>query len=162
MLKEKIEQDLKNALKKGSRSELSVLRMLKADILNREKEKRYALSKQGLPEKELDEKSSLSEEELLDVVVSKAKKSRESIVEFEKGNRTDLIEKEKKELEVLKKYMPEQLGEEEIRKMAEKAIEKAGAKSIKDMGKVMSELMPQLKGKADGSLVSKVIREMLS
>jgi len=163
-LKSKIENDLKSALKQKKETELSVLRMVKADIINKEKEKRYQISKEkpGLSEKELEEKSSLGNEEIEDIIFSKIKKSKESIAGFEKGKRDDLVEKEKKELEVLKKYIPEQLSEEEIKKIAQQVVEKSGAKSIKDMGKVMSEIMTQVKGKAEGSVVSKIIRELLS
>jgi len=163
-LKSKIENDFKSALKQRKELEVSVLRMLKADIINKEKEKRYNISKEkpGLDEKELDKKSSLEDKDIEDIVFSKMKRARESITGFEKGKRHDLVEKEQKELEILKKYIPEQLSEQEVKKIAKQIIEKTGAKDIKDMGKVMSETMIQLKGKADGSLVSKIIRELLS
>ena len=73
-----------------------------------------------------------------------------------------MVDKETKEKEILEKYLPEQLSEEEIKKLVKEAIEKIGAKEIKDMGKVMAELMPQVKGKADGSLVSKIVKELLT
>lgn len=163
MLKEKIELDFKQALKEKREIEVSALRMLKAAIFNKEKEKRYGLSKENpdLNNEELEEKSSLTDEEILNIVFSKTKRAKESISEFEKGKRQDLVEKEKEELKIFKSYLPEQLSEKEIKKMAEEIIVKTGAKDIKDMGKVMSELMPKVKGKAEGAVVSKIIKELL-
>jgi uncharacterized protein YqeY len=164
ILKEKIQEDLNQAVKKKEELESGVLRMLSAAILNKEKEKRFKLNKQEpeLKEEELAEKSQLTDEEVIDVISSEIKKRKESISEFEKGNRQDLAEKEKKEIEVLKKYLPEQLSGEEIKKIAEEAIKKTEAKEMKDMGKVMAELMPQVKGRADGATVSKIVKELLS
>ena len=163
-LKEKIKQDLNSALKEGRATEVSVLRLVNAAVLNKEKEKRYKVSKEKpeAAEAELQEESQLGEEELLEVISSEAKKRKESIVEFEKGGRNELALKEKSELEVLQKYLPEQMSEEELRKIIAEAVEKVGAKSPQDMGKVMQELMPQVKGKADGSLVSKIVKESLA
>ena len=164
MLKEKIETDFKQVLKGKKKIEISTLRMLKAEIFNKKKEKRYNKSKEkpDLSDEELEKESFLNEEEILKVILSKIKKSKESITEFEKGNRNDLAEKEKEEIKVLKRYLPEQLPEEEIRKMAEEIIEQIKAKDIKDMGKVISELMPKIKGRAEGSLVSRIIKELLT
>jgi len=162
-LKGNIREDLKETVKNREELKSSVLRLLLAAIFNKEKEKRYKLSK-GKPELneiELEEESQLNDEEIIDVISSEAKKRKESIGEFEKGKRMDLAEKEKKELEILEKYLPEQLSEEEIKKLVKEAIEKIGAKEIKDMGKVMAELMPKVKGKADGSLVSRIVKDLL-
>lgn len=162
-LKQKIQQTLKTAQKEKKEIEISTLRMLRAAILNKEKEKRYKLSKEKpeLKEEELEKESQLTDEEVIEVVSSEVKKRKEAILGFEKGERKDLAEKEKKELEILKKYLPEQLPEEEIKKLAREAIEKIGATEIKDMGKVMSELMPRVKGKAEGDQVSKIVKELL-
>jgi len=159
----KIQKDLKEALKKKDEIIVSVLRMLLAAILNKEKEKRYKIAKAEpeLIEEELIEKSQLTDEEVIEVISSEVKKRKESILEFEKGERQDLVEKEKKEIEVLNKYLPEQLSEEDIKKLAKEAIEKIGATEPKDVGKVMQELMPQVKGKADGATVSKIVKELL-
>ena len=164
MLKEKIEANFKQALKEKKEAELSVLKMLKADIINREKEKRYDLSKErtNLNEEEIDKESALTDEEVLSVVISKIKKSRESIAGFEKGGRKEMAEKERKEIEVLQSYLPEQLSGEEAKKMAVEIIEKTGAQDIKDMGKVMSELMPKTKGRIESGLVSRIVKELLS
>jgi len=183
-LKSNIREDLKEAVKNREELKSSVFRLLLAAIFNKEKEKRYKLSKEKpeLNETELEEESQLNDEEVIDVIFSEAKKRKESIGEFEKGKRMDLSEKEKKELEILEKYLPEQMSEEEIKKLVKEAIDKTGAKEIhpvksaeggvpskaeqfnrvKDMGKVMQEVMPAVKGKADGSLVSKAVKELLA
>lgn len=163
-LKTKIQQDLKTALKKKEELESLVLRLLLAAILNREKEKRYKLSKTKpeLSGEELEKESQLIDEEVIEVISSEIKKRKEAILEFEKGQRQDLVEKEKKEMEILQKYLPEQLSGEEIKKLAKEAIEKIGASEIKDMGKIMAELMPKVKGRAEGSLVSKIVKELLT
>jgi len=153
MLKEAIKEDLNQALKKGDEIKCSTLRMLLAAVLSKEKEKKY--------KEKIEEEVELADEEMIDVISSEAKKRKESIIEYEKGERQSLAEKEKAELEILQKYLPEQLSEEEIKKLIEEAIEKTGAQDIKDMGKVMAELMPKLKGRADGGLVSKIVKELL-
>jgi len=164
ILKTKIQKDLNQAVKKKEEVRSLVLRSLLAAILNKEKEKRYKLSKQKpeLTEKDLEKESQLVDEEVIEVISSEVKKRKEAILEFEKGERTDLVEKEKKELEILQKYLPEQLSEEEIKKLAKEAIEKIGAKEPKDMGKVMAELMPQVKGRVEGAVVSRIVRELLT
>jgi len=163
-LKKKIQNALTKAVKESDEVSRSTLRMLSAAILNKEKEKRYKISKgePELNEEELVKKSNLTDEEVIEVISSEAKKRKESILEFEKGKREDLIKKEKAELEVLEKYLPEQLSEEEIKKIIKEAIDKVGAKEIKDMGRVMAEIMPKVKGRADGSRVSKIVKELLS
>lgn len=154
MLKEKIIQNLNSALKLRKEGDVLVLRQLLAAILNKEKEKRY----KNKEEKDVP----LVDEEIMEVISYEAKKRKESIIEFEKGKREDLVEKERKELKVLEQYLPEQLSEEEIRKIVKEAVEKVGAKEQKDTGKVMAELMPQVKGKADGALVAGIVKEFLS
>jgi len=163
MLKIKIEKDFQKVLKERKEIEISTLRMLKAAIFNKEKEKRYKLSRQKpeLTGEELEKESQLIDEELIEVLSSEIKKRKEALILFERGKRKDLAKKEKAEMKILQNYLPEQFSEEEIRKLIEEAIKKTGAKEIKDMGKVMSELMPKVKGKADGSLVSKIVKEVL-
>jgi len=153
-LKERIQEDIKSSVKNKEELRVSVLRLLSAAILNKEKEKRY---KSG-EEKEVQ----LTDEEIIDVIAAETKKRKEAIADYEKGNREELAEKEKKEMEILQQYLPEQLSEEEIKKIVKAAIEKIGAKELKDMGKVMQELAPQIKGKADGSLVSKTVKDLLA
>ena len=153
-LKGKIQEDLNSAIKSKREIETSTLRMLSAAILNKEKEKRYKSGKsEDIP---------LTDEEITEVVFNEVKKRKEAIELYEKGDRQELADKEKKEAEILQKYLPEQLTEEEVKKLVKEAITKVGAKEQKDMGKVMAELMPQVKGKADGGLVSKVVKELLA
>jgi len=164
MLKDKIQSDLTQALKRGDEITRSTLRMLLAAILSKEKEKRYKISKgePKLTEKELTEKSCLTDEEVIEVISSEIKKRKEAILGFEKGERKELAEKEKSEMEILGKYLPEQLSEEEIERLVKEAIEEVGAEDIKDMGKVMAVLMPKVKGKADGNIISRTVKEFLS
>jgi len=162
-LKKQIKQNLEIALKGKKRVEVSTLRMLNAAILNKEKEKRYKISKEKpeLKPEKLEEESQLIDEEIIQVLQSEIKKRKEAILEFEKGERQDLVNKEKAEMDILQKYMPEQLSEEEIKKIVKTAIEKVGAKEPRDMGKVMGELMPKVKGRADGGIVSRIVKELL-
>ncbi|MBI2041635.1 MAG: GatB/YqeY domain-containing protein [Candidatus Nealsonbacteria bacterium] len=153
-LKEKIHQDLNEALKSKEELKTSVLRLLSSSILNKEKDKRYKSGKA--------EDISLTDEEITDVISSESKKRKEAIELYQKGGRPELAKKEKEEMEILQKYLPDQLSEEEIRKLVKAAIVKTSAKDQKDMGKVMAELMSKTKGKADGSLVSKIVKESLS
>lgn len=146
-LRERIPEDLKNALRNKNTVELSALRMLQAAIKNREIEKK---SKEGLTDKEI-----------VEVITNDIKKRKEAIEIYTKGNRQDLADKEKAEIDVLMNYMPKQMGEDEIREEVKKAIQEAEAKNAKDMGKVMKILIPRTKGKADGGLVNKVVREEL-
>jgi len=163
-LKAKIQQDLSEAVKKRDELRTSVFRLLLASLLNREKEKRYKAyqAKTDISEEELNEKSQLTDEEIIEVISSEIKKRKEAASEFEKGKRQELAEKEKKEMEILKQYLPTQISEGEIRKLVKEIIEKVGAKNQKDIGKVMSQLMPEVKGKADGSTVSAIVKELLS
>jgi len=162
-LKRKIQTNIIQAVKEGEKITSNTLRMLLAAILSKEKEKRYKISKEEpeLTEKELIEKSNLTDEEVIEIIFSEVKKRKEAISDFEKGEREDLAKKEKAEIKVLQKYLPEQLSGEELGRIVKEAIEKVGAKEIKDMGKVMAELMPQVKGKADGSEISKIVKELL-
>ena len=191
-LKQKIQQDLTTALREKKELELSVLRMLNAAIINKEKEKRYKISSQRdkssssatgtrlrdesgkeseslfdfadarVTEEELEKESGLLEDEVLEIISSEIKKRKEAALLFEKGKRMDLSEKERAEAKILEKYLPEQLSEEEIKKLAREIIEKMGIKEMKDVGKVMAELMPRVKGRTEGGLVSKIIRELLA
>ncbi len=154
MLKITIQEDLNSALKEKKELEVSVLRMVLASVLSKEKDKRFKSGKaEDVP---------LTDEELTDVISSEIKKRREAIELYIRGNRPELAEKEKKEITILQKYLPEQLTEEEIKKLVGEAVAKTGAKEIKDMGKVMAELMPKVKGKSDSSLVSRLVKELLS
>lgn len=102
-----------------------------------------------------------TDEDVMNVIQSEAKKRRDSIEQYTSANRPELAEKEQSELVLLQEYLPEQMGEEEVRKLVTNAVNQTGATSASDMGKVMSVLMPQVKGKADGGVVSKLVREAL-
>lgn len=164
MLKKEIQDNTVAALKKGDSFLSGVLRMLSASIISKEKEKRYRLSieNKDIAEKELSEKSELSDEEIIQVISSEIKKRRDAIALYMQGKRQELAQKEEKEIEILQKYLPEQLSEEEIKKMVAESIETTGAKELKDMGKVMQDLNPKIKGRAEGSQVSRVVKELLS
>ncbi|HEX9722523.1 MAG TPA: GatB/YqeY domain-containing protein [Candidatus Paceibacterota bacterium] len=153
-MKEKIKTDLKEAMKARDAIKTGALRMLLAALTNKEKEKGPFDSAQG--------KQELSDEEIQQVIVTEAKKRKEAAEAFEKGGKPEMAEQEKRELEFLQAYLPEQMGEEEIRKLVREAIAQTGAASPQDMGKVMAALMPQTKGKADGSLVSQIVKQSLT
>ncbi len=176
MLKQQIQNAVNEALKSGDQLMAGTLRMLLASVITKEKEKRYKISKDpstslraekpDLNEEELIKKSVLTDEEILDVISSEIKKRKDAIVLYEKGNRPELADKEKKEIEILKKYLPEQLSEEELKKLVEESIAKIGkdpsASSGQVMGRIMADLMPKVKGKADNSEISKIVKELLS
>ena len=151
MLYQKLTSDLKDAMKSGDGFKVGVLRMLASAFHNKEIEKKG---------KKLD--PILSEEEAIEILFRETKKRKEAMEIFTKAGRNDLAEKELKELEIIKKYLPEQLGEEEIEKNIKAAIEKIGANNIKDFGKVMAEAMKELKGRADASLVSGILKKQLN
>jgi hypothetical protein len=161
MLQEKINENIKKAMQGKNELLLLVLRGVNAAIHNKEIEKRTKLSKNEKDIKKLEKLSKLSEEEVLEAISSEAKKRKEAIIEFGKGGRKDLVDKEEKELEILKKYLPEQMSEERIKAEVKIIIDEVGATGPKDTGKVMTVVMPKLKGKAEGSLVSKIVNELL-
>ena len=163
MLKQQIQKDSTEALKSGNQFSLGVLRMLLSSIITKEKDRRYKISKEKpeLVEEALIKESELSDEQVIDVISSEIKKRKDAIVLYEQGKRPELAEKEKKEIEVLKNYLPEQLSEDEIKKIIEESVLKTRAGSIKDMGKVMADINPKIKGKADGGIVSRLVKELL-
>lgn len=145
-LMNRLSEDMKQAMKNKDKFKLSVIRMVLSSI-------KYA---------EIEKKSSLTDDQIIDVLTRELKQRRDSLQEFEKANRTDLIEQVKAEIEILKDYLPEQLSEEELKKVIEDTIQEIGAKSKSDMGKVMSAIMPKVKGRADGKLINKLVQELLS
>ena len=147
-LKIKIAEQMKQALKAHRAVELGTLRMLNSAILYKEKARDKAAD-------------ALSDEEVLDVIISETKKRKEAIMEFEKGQRADLADKEKQELAILNQYLPAQLSEQELAVLVNQALVTSGAKTIKEMGKVMQLLAPQLKGRADGAKVAQLVRAKL-
>ena len=146
MLREKLDQEYKEALKAKDEAKVSAIRMLKSEIQKTEIAKR--------PDE-------LNEEDVLGVISKMAKQRKESIEQFKQGGRDDLVQKETKELEILQAYLPKQLSEAEITDLVKAAIAETGAQGKADMGKVMKALMPQVKGKADGKLVSQIVTNML-
>lgn len=158
-----IQEALKQSMLKKDELRTGTLRMLLSAIANKEKEKRYKVSKTepNLTEQELQAKSELSLQEFQDAVSFEVKKRREAIEGFERGGRKEQAEKERKEMEILLPYLPAQLSEDEIRKLVQDAVEKVGAESLQDIGRVMGILAPQTKGKADGVFVNKIVKELL-
>ncbi len=162
MVQNRIREDLNKAIREKDQTVLSTLRMLLSAVQEKEKKKRYTLSDKGLSEKELESESLLSEEEMMEIISSEVKQRKESIREFEKGNRQDLVQKEKEEMDLLLKYLPEQISSDELASIVRKAVEETGAISQKDIGKVMAKVMPVVKGRADGSEVGRLAKEILS
>lgn len=134
------------AAKAKDRVRLSAIRMLKTALHN----------------KEIDLMRPLNESETLQIISGMVKQRKDSIEQFAKGGRTDLVEKEEAELKVVQEFMPAQMSDDEVVSIIQKAITEAGAVSVKDMGKVMKVLMPQLTGKADGKMVGEKVKELLS
>lgn len=149
-LKEQILDDLKTAMKAKDKDRLQVLRSLKAKL----QEKEIAERKDG--------EATLSEEQSIAVLMKAAKQRKESITQFEEGDRQDLADKEKMELAIIEEYLPKMMTEDEVREFVTKKISDLGASGPQDMGKVMGPIMGALKGKADGGLVSRIVKEELS
>ena len=145
-MRNKLLNDLVSAMKNQDKETLSVLRMVKGAIQL----------------EEINLKHELTDDEFIGVVAKQIKTRKESIVEFEKAGRTDLVEQTTKEIEILNKYMPEQLSEEEVLKVIDEAFNEIKPQAQSDMGKLMGYVNPKLKGKADMGFVSKTIKERLS
>lgn len=146
-LKEQLAEDMKQAMKakEAGKLRLAVIRMVRAAIKN----------------VEIDGKRELGEEEVQAIIAKEVKMRKDSMDEFKKGNRQDLVDQLEREIEVLLPYLPQQLTEEEIRGLVADAIAASGASSVKEMGKVMAILMPQVKGRADGKTVNNLVRAAL-
>ena len=142
----KLNDDMKTAMKAKEKETLQVIRMLKASLQNEQ-------IKVG---------RDLTDDEDLSVLAREMKQRRDSLSEFEKAGREDLAEKAKGEITIVEKYLPAQLTEDEIRQIVAAAIEKTGAASPKEFGKVMGVVMPQVKGKADGNQVNAIVKELLN
>ncbi len=145
-LSDRLRQDMQKAAKERNPLALSALRMALAEIKN----------------KEIEARGPLSDEAILKTLASMVKRRRESIELFRKGNRQDLVDQETGEIAILECYLPQGLSEEEVAILAREAIAAAGAKTPSDMGRVMKELMPKVAGRADGKVVSEVVRRLLS
>lgn len=144
-MREKILNDLKEAMKAQDKEKLTVIRMVKGAIQM----------------EELNVKHELTDDEVISIIAKQIKTRKESIVEFEKGNRADLIQQTESEIQILEEYMPEQLSIEEVREIIEKVFDEVNPTGIKDMGKLMGKLNPLLKGKADMGLVSSIVKDKL-
>ena len=145
-LKDSIQEALKGALKQQHRVELATLRLLLSEIKNAE----------------IAQQKPADDNKVLDVITKEVKRRRESIEAFKKGNRSDLVAQEEAELAILMGYLPEQMSRPEIIAAARQVVDAVGANGLNDKGKVMSQLMPQLKGKADGKEVSEIVSELLA
>lgn len=143
---EKLDKDMIEAMKNKEKERLTVIRMVKA----------------SLKQEQIDHKKEINDDLLIDVVNRQIKMRKDSIQEFEKGNRTDLIEKTQAEIDILMNYLPEQLSEEEVKKVIDEIFAEINPTSPKDMGKVMQQATAKLKGKADMKEVSTIIRERLN
>lgn len=148
MTKEQLQEELKQSMLARNTEKTSVLRMIISAV------NYYEINKGGAG-------YTASEEDVMNVIQAQAKQRRDSIEQYTTGNRPELAEKEQQELDMISSYLPEQMGEDEIRTLVKEAITQTGASNQQDMGKVMSALMPKTKGKADGGLVSKIVREEL-
>ena len=160
-LKDKINEDLTVALKSGNGEVASALRFLMSAIKNRELEKRTKLSKENGPVEELEKLSELNDDETINVTLGEIKKRKESVAQYEKGGRADLAGKETKELAIIRKYAPEEMPEEELRTVIKRKIGEMGEITMKDFGKIMGLVMAEVKGRASGDTVKKIIEEEL-
>ncbi len=145
-LQERLEEDYKTALRAGDRDRVSTLRLVKAGILNKCKEKGEDVDEAGI----------------LDVLSAAAKQRKESVQAYEEGGRDDLRAKEQRELDILQEYLPEAMSAEEVATRVADVIAEVGATSPNDMGRVMKVLMAELKGRAEGGLVNRLVKERLA
>ena len=144
-LKDRLLSDMRTAMKQKDTVRKTVLSMARAAILQLEKDKRTELDDQGV----------------MEVIAKEIKSRKEALEMFKQGGRQDLVEQNEKEIEILGEYLPPQLSESEIREIIRETIEKVGAAGMKDMGKVMGAVMPQVKGRAEGGTVNRMVKEML-
>ena len=145
-LEERLVEEMKQAMKSGDKLRLSTIRMIRSGIKN----------------KEIELRKKLEDEEIVRVIQVMVRKGEESVEQFQTGGRTDLVEKEKGEIEILKSFLPQPLGQEEILKIIDQSIQETQASSSKDIGKVMKSVMPKIGGKADGKLINQLVKERLS
>ena len=144
-IREQIDADIKAAMKSGAKDKVSALRMLSAALKN----------------KQIDKRAPLVDGEILDTVRSLIKQRKDSIEQFAKGGRQDLVDKETAEVAILEVYLPAQLGRDEVETLVREAIAQTGAQGAKDMGKVMKALVPLIAGRADNKLVSELVKSSL-
>jgi uncharacterized protein YqeY len=144
-LSDRLNEDMKQAMKSQDKFKLSVIRMVRSTIKN----------------SEIDLKRPLDDNEVLDVLTREIKQRKDSLQEFTKAGRDDLADSLSAELVILAEYMPQQLSEEEVKAIVQQTIQQIGASSKADMGKVMTALMPQVKGRADGKLINQLVQQLL-
>lgn len=147
MLEEKILEDFKKAMKDKDASRVSTLSFLRSEMKNIAIDKRV---------------SRLEDADVIAVIKKQVKQRQDSIEQFNAGSRADLAQKETKELEILKSYLPEQMSEDKIKEIIDQVVTLVGAKGAQDMGKVMKELLPKLSGRADNKLVSELVKQRLT
>ncbi len=145
-LEERLVDEMKQAMKSNDKVRLSTIRMIRSAVKN----------------KEIDLRNKLDDAEILRVIQGMVRKSEESIEQFKAGGRMDLVEKETKEIEILKSYLPQALSREDVVRIIDESIQETQASSLKDLGKVMKSVMPKLTGKADGKLINQLVKERLS
>ncbi len=145
-LKEQLKEDLKSAMRDKDNVRKNVVQLIKAGVLQVEK----------------DNKVTLDDEGVLDVIAKQLKQRRDSLPDYEKSGREDLINQLKREMEILMGYLPAQLTHEELEQIVKEAVEATGAQSVKDMGKVMAAVMPKTKGRADGKEINQIARAFLA
>ena len=145
-LEQRLTDEMKSALRSRDKLRLSVIRMARAAVKN----------------KEIEERKKLDDSTIVKVISGLVKKGEESLVHFQQANRIELIEKQEKELEILRSFLPQQLSKDEILTLVDEAIKETNALETKDLGKVMKSLMPKLLGRADGKIVNQMVREKLS
>lgn len=162
MLKDTLKEDMKAALKAGDSAKRTLIGMVMSSIKNKELEKRAKLAATITDPAELDRQAELNDEETMAVLASEIKRRKDSIAEFEKGGRPELAATEQSEIDMLAKYLPEQMSDDALRAVVLKAIASTGAVSPKDMGKVMSAVKAEVKGAADGQRISAMVKEELS
>ncbi|WP_257346049.1 GatB/YqeY domain-containing protein [Pseudalkalibacillus decolorationis] len=145
-LLDRLNQDMKQAMRNKEKQKLTVIRMVKASLQNES-------IKLG---------HELNQEEELTVLSREVKQRKDSLQEFEKAGRDDLVQNQRQEIDILNEYLPEQLSDEEVEQIVKETVEQVGATSKQDMGKVMGAIMPKVKGKADGGLVNRLVQKHLS
>jgi uncharacterized protein YqeY len=150
MLREKLDQDLKEAMRSRDRIKLQTIRSVRAALLEKDIEFRG------------DESATVTDQTVIAVLQKQAKQRRDAISQYQTAGRDDLVKAESAELAIIESYLPQQLSEKEIRTTVASVVDRVGATSIKDMGRVMGPAMKELQGRADGSLVQKVVRELLN
>ncbi|KKU52906.1 MAG: hypothetical protein A3H69_04545 [Candidatus Sungbacteria bacterium RIFCSPLOWO2_02_FULL_47_9] len=158
-LKQKIEAELKSAMKNKEELRLSVLRMLKTAIGNKEVEKRTKLSKTGTGD--LEKESQLTDEEIMEVLRAESKKRKDAVAGYKQGGRTEMAEKEKREMEILQSYLPAEISESELNILVEEAVKATGAQTPKEFGRVMGYVMGKAKNRVSGDRVSEAVKAVL-